>query len=277
MADTAQPAMHPVPAAELGFGCARLLMQLGEAEALNLLAAALEAGIRHVDVARSYGDGRTEAVVGQIARRRRWQMTIVTKAGLAPPNLLSRARRKAAAMTGTHRAAPSSCSFEPSFIRRSVEQSLRSLGTDYLDALLLHDCALTEISDGLRALLMSLKQSGMVRKLGVAASAQDASAIAAAYPGFVDVIQVAAASYNDVKPPAHAQVITHSVFAHDADGQEPGGILRQALSQNAGGVVLFSSSNLSHIRCNASIAQSLRAVSRSQGAAEADWSGRVAS
>ncbi|HYD73248.1 MAG TPA: aldo/keto reductase, partial [Candidatus Binatia bacterium] len=81
MAKTGQLVGQPLRPAELGFGCARLLMRADRKQAAELVETALDAGIRHIDVARSYGDGRTEALVGELARRRRAQMTIVTKAG----------------------------------------------------------------------------------------------------------------------------------------------------------------------------------------------------
>jgi D-threo-aldose 1-dehydrogenase len=273
MVEAAHPAMNAPAAAELGFGCARLLMQLGHAEAANLLDTALDAGIRHVDVARSYGDGRTEAVVGEVARRRRSQMKIVTKAGLFPPGLVSRGLRKAAALVDRDRNAPATRSFDPPRIRRSVEQSLRTLRTDHVDALLLHDCVVSDVSDDLRTLLEALKRSGLVLKVGVATSAKDASAVTASYPDLADVIQIDAASYDELKAPAGAQVITHSVFARRESNCEPAALLRDALVQNGTGVVLFSSTSASHIRWNATIARSLasslppNAKSRSANAA----------
>jgi len=81
------------PSSKLGFGCARLLERAAPRRALTLLEFALDHGISHFDVARSYGDGRAETVIGALAKRRRREMTIVTKAGLAPPTSWARAAR----------------------------------------------------------------------------------------------------------------------------------------------------------------------------------------
>lgn len=239
--------------AQLGYGTARLLMHADKVKAVNLLDAALDAGIRHIDVARSYGDGRAEAVVGEVARRRRPHMTIVTKAGLFPPSLLSRGLRKAFHLTGRARDAAATRSFEPRAIRQSVEQSLRSLKTDYLDALLLHGCRASDISDELRAELAWFKRNDVVRRVGVAGGAIEVSAIAASYPDLADVLQIPAAELDQLQAPMGALIVTHSVFSQECSRQEPVASLDEALARNAGGVVLFSSSNPRHIETNGAL------------------------
>lgn len=242
--------------AQLGFGCARLLTHTDRRKAVELLELALDEGITHIDVARSYGDGRTEGVIGEVAKRRRTHMTIVTKAGLFPPSFLSRARRKAHALAGRICRADASRSFAPQAIRRSVHQSLRCLRTDYLDGFLLHGCCGGDISDDLRATLAGLKCAGIVRRVGMAGEAAEVSAIAARFPDLADVLQVPATQIDELKAPAGAQIITHSVFTRDRANDEP--IINRlsgAMSRNASGVVLFSSSNPHHIRENAKLAR----------------------
>jgi len=45
----------------LGFGCAGLAARLTASESRRLVDVAFDAGVRHFDVARSYGYGRAEA------------------------------------------------------------------------------------------------------------------------------------------------------------------------------------------------------------------------
>jgi D-threo-aldose 1-dehydrogenase len=245
------------PAATLGFGCARLLMQVDRSSAVRLIETALEAGIRHIDVARSYGDGHTEAIIGEASHRRRQEMTIVTKAGLCPPGFISRAGRKIASAVGLKRAAPSTRRFGAHAIRQSVEQSLRALKSDYVDALLLHDCGASQMSDELQSELCAIKQSGKALRIGIAADVETANSIAAAYPRIADILQIEAASMPMLKAPPAALVVTHSILASRRLEIAPARLLGDALHANCGGVVLFSSCNREHIRSNASLAQSL--------------------
>ena len=55
--------------ARLGFGCSGLMARLDRAQSEALLVAAYEAGIRWFDVARSYGYGEAEGVVGRFLAR----------------------------------------------------------------------------------------------------------------------------------------------------------------------------------------------------------------
>lgn len=244
----------------LGFGSARLLTHLDRKSAAALIHVALDCGISHHDVARSYGDGRTEAILGDVAKSRRGEMTIVTKAGLFPPHFVSRALRKAHRLTGRTHDAAARHSFAPGAVRSSLEKSLRALRTDHVDALLLHDCTLEDVSDELKAVLLQARQTGLTKRIGVAAEARQASAIAAAHPEIADIVQVAAGALHSLVPPLGVQVITHSVMASTPSGMRErtwDKKLRDALIANPKGVVLFSSSQAEHIRQNIAIAQDL--------------------
>jgi aryl-alcohol dehydrogenase-like predicted oxidoreductase len=245
--------------ARLGFGCARLLMQLDPKAATALLHSALDAGVSHLDVARSYGDGRTEGVVGEVARTRRAQMTIITKAGLFAPSVFNRALRKAYRFAGRRRDAPARRSFAPHGIALSIEQSVRALRTDYLDVLLLHGCSLDDISDDLKGVLLAAKQKGMTKRLGIATGAAQASAITRAHPEVSEVVQIEAAEAHALDASQAREIITHSIVAGHGESanivwEEK---LRDALRANPRGVVLFSSSRADHIRENAAIADEL--------------------
>ncbi|MFX6040902.1 aldo/keto reductase, partial [Acinetobacter baumannii] len=55
----------------LGFGCAPMLGRVGRKDSLRALAIAYDNGIRHFDVARSYGFGEAEALLGEFLAGKR--------------------------------------------------------------------------------------------------------------------------------------------------------------------------------------------------------------
>src|SRR5450830_1306357 len=137
----------------LGFGCGRLKGGIEKANALRLVHAALDLGIRHFDTAPPYGLGTSESVLGEALKGRQESVTVFTKAGLArpaSPGLMQTARaivkplanripglRKAVLKGIAHRASPAN--FNPDFIAQSFETSLRLLQREQVDCLLLHE------------------------------------------------------------------------------------------------------------------------------------------
>lgn len=267
--------------ARLGFGCANLSRSMSASEALTLLERALDCGISHFDTARMYGSGAAEAMLGQLARRRRAEMTIVSKAGIAARGRAERALGKAAGLLpGLRDPGPFRFGlFAPQQVRRSVETSLRELQTDRLDALLLHESAPADITDELKSLLAELKQQGKIGRIGIATSPEHSAALASLHPELCEIVQI-------VAPPAGAPLpksellIVHSVlgarlsqfvarmrgdpalarrYASEvgADGADPEAAARLFLSyemaRNRGGVVLCSSMRARHIEQNAAL------------------------
>src|ERR1700761_2762894 len=70
----------------LGFGCAPLMGRAGRRDSLKALFAALDAGITFFDTARSYGYGRSEALLGEVLKGRRDSVVVCTKFGILPAN-----------------------------------------------------------------------------------------------------------------------------------------------------------------------------------------------
>lgn len=206
----------------LGFGCAHLPGRLARREALAVLETAFDAGIRHFDVARMYGDGQAEGIVGAFARGRRAELSLVTKAGITPAShgiaarTLRQALHAAPALAtfipaaARDALAPRFGQFAPAQIRDSLEKSLRELQTDYIDALLLHECAPHHVTDELKLTLERLKADGKIKRWGIACLAEPSRALITTHPDLCDVVQVAAAA--DVRPLPDAALIVHSVL-----------------------------------------------------------------
>ena len=127
-----------------------------------MLDAALDAGIVHFDVAPMYGLGLAEAELGRFARAHRDRIIIATKFGIgvtraaraigavqgpirrimqARPAMHEAARSRGAGPdgSGAGRLLYTTTGYDAVAARRSVERSLRALGTDHIDVLLLHD------------------------------------------------------------------------------------------------------------------------------------------
>jgi aryl-alcohol dehydrogenase-like predicted oxidoreductase len=133
---------------ELGLSCNKLGSVVGRAEARALVEAALDAGVTYFDTADSYGEGASEAVLGEVLRSRRDSVVIATKFGLHAGVMVQapRANRK--------------------YILAAVEASLRRLGTDYID---LYQQHYPDDSDLLEETMVALNQlvgEGKVRAIG---------------------------------------------------------------------------------------------------------------
>ena len=169
----------------LGFGCSSIMGRVGRRASLDALARAFEGGVTYFDVARSYGYGRAEKVVGEFLRGRRDQCVVATKVGIEPSlpsyatGVLLPLVRSMAAWTPRIRALSARRSerlsgvskghFDPQFFRRSLDTSLSELGTDYVDILLLHEVAEEDLqSEELVRLLQATVESGRARAIGIA-------------------------------------------------------------------------------------------------------------
>lgn len=178
----------------LGFGCVGLTSHGSIDKAMDTLNAALDSGVSHFDVARLYGFGQAEGILGKFIQGKRDQLTIATKFGLNPPSLpgiragggggggggvrklisIARwmAQKSSIVRKLARRATASSVQrgmFDPADALKSFETSLRELNTEYVDLLLLHECELSDANrDDLVAFLHGEVRRGRVRAFGTA-------------------------------------------------------------------------------------------------------------
>lgn len=247
--------------ARLGFGTSFLPGTLARSEALALLSAAYDSGIRHFDVAPLYGWGAAEELFGAFSAGKS-DLKIVTKAGIAAPSKVARLIAKA---PGLPSARAKFGQFNPGQVSRSLENSLSRLGVEGVDALLLHEAPAALVTDELVGELQRLKQSGKTLKLGLATSATDARAVQARFPDVFDLVQIPVAELGELGS-THSLIVLHSVLGRrlkalaDHVSGDPEladelaqNLLRAALSQSRGGIVLFSSTRPEHVRHNAQL------------------------
>ncbi len=219
----------------LGFGCASLGSRIAPVAGLTALTRAYDEGVTWFDVAPSYGDGQAEVLLGRfLATRRRDEVQVLTKVGIAPPlpsfkaRLMRPAMRMAVAAlpklrTAVRRRRPAATKLRlnAAMIMESLEASLKRLGTDYVDVLALHDATPEETmrDDVLRALETTIA-SGKTRAIAIASSPEAAAAGIAA--GTVYGLAQMGSNVFDhglsrfrASTPRRVDCVTHSVFGHD--------------------------------------------------------------
>jgi aryl-alcohol dehydrogenase-like predicted oxidoreductase len=131
----------------VGLGCNNFGGRLDEQATARVVHAALDAGINFFDTADIYGGGgKSEEYLGRALGERRADVVVATKFGMR--------------MDDDHRGA------RPEYVRAAAEDSLRRLGTDYIDLYQLHTPDPdVPIADTLGA-LNELVQAGKVREIG---------------------------------------------------------------------------------------------------------------
>ncbi len=151
------------PVSEIGFGM--WIVSTGwwgnytEGEALSLMNKALDLGINFFDAADTYGNGKSEELLGKAFEGKRDEIVIATKVGY---NFYDHGESR----TG-QREIPQD--FSPDFISRAVDQALRRLRTDHIDLLQLHNIKMEQIDDdALWQRLETLRAEGKVLAYGAA-------------------------------------------------------------------------------------------------------------
>jgi len=131
----------------VGLGCNNFGGRTDEARSLEVIDAAIDAGINFLDTADIYAGTRSEEIIGRALQGRRDRVVLASKFGMRVDD----------AMPG---------GASPDYVRRAAEDSLRRLRTDVIDLYQLHqpDPA-TPIADTLAA-MDELVQAGKVREIG---------------------------------------------------------------------------------------------------------------
>ena len=156
----------------VGLGCNNFGWRLDADATAKVVHAALDAGVNFLDTADIYGGTKSEEYLGKALRGRREQVVVATKFGMKVDE-----QRQGA---------------KPAYVRQAAEDSLRRLGTDYIDLYQLHQPdAETPIADTLGA-LNELVKAGKVREIGCSnfSAQQIEEAKAAVPPGAARFVSV---------------------------------------------------------------------------------------
>ncbi|WKD51059.1 aldo/keto reductase [Microbulbifer spongiae] len=148
---------------------------------IDAVRASMDSGVTLIDTAPAYGLGRSETLVGEAVKGRRDEVVLATKCGLVWHTdkgnyFLDEDGKKVHRYLGKES------------IFYEAEQSLKRLGTDYIDLYITHwQDSTTPIAETMEALL-TLKKQGKIRAIGISnASVEDFRAYVAA--GQLDAIQ----------------------------------------------------------------------------------------
>lgn len=129
-----------------GVGCNNFGRKLDAERTAKVVHAAVDAGINFFDTADTYGKTKSEEFLGKALGKKRKDVIIATKFGMAIDDDRKGAR--------------------PEYVRSAAEDSLRRLGTDYIDLYQLHTPDETvPIAETLGA-LDELVKAGKVREIG---------------------------------------------------------------------------------------------------------------
>jgi aryl-alcohol dehydrogenase-like predicted oxidoreductase len=193
----------------IGLGCATFVTKsrgVPEREAVAILDAAYDAGVRFFDTARMYAGGRSEELLGEVLADRRDTITILTKGGveMSDPNDVATMRFDASR----------------SALRRHLEESLVRLRTDHVDVFVIHQLDTSRPIEEQMETLAGLRDEGLARAVGFSNFPIDAcrAALATGVPNVVEYSYSLVDGRNvpmlDSTAAAGLHRIAFGVFAH---------------------------------------------------------------
>jgi aryl-alcohol dehydrogenase-like predicted oxidoreductase len=143
-------------------------------ESLKALETACARGVNFFDTADTYGHGESESLVAALLKGRpRAELIVASKAGW-----------------DFYQGGGSRKRFDPDYLTFACGESLKRLGTDYIDLYQLHNPSLEQIQQGEAVgALAALKQAGKIRFIGISVHRED-EALAAVRDGRVDTLQL---------------------------------------------------------------------------------------
>lgn len=219
---------------ELALGC----MSLGteERKAQSVIETALEEGINYFDTADLYDFGENERIVGSALKKVRENVVIATKVGNRWKNNQS------------------SWTWDPSktYIKEQVKQSLKRLGTDYIDLYQLHGGTMEDrIEESIEA-FEELKAEGFIRYYGISSIRPNVIREYVKKSNIVSVMMQY--SLLDRRPEEHAlpllnengiSVVCRGTLAKGILSDKTWGMLSESIKNN--GYMDYSSNELSEL------------------------------
>lgn len=149
---------HGLCVTNIGLGCMGMSEFYGardDAQSLETLNRALDLGVTFLDTAETYGLGHNEELIARLVTERgRDAVTIATKFGI---------RRESGAYAR-------GISNDPAYIRNACEDSLRRLGTDYIDLYYIHRIETDRPIEEPMDTLSKLVSEGKIGHIGICES-----------------------------------------------------------------------------------------------------------
>ncbi len=248
------------PTSAIGLGCGRLVGRDGLRASSAIVEAALDLGIRHFDVAPSYGMGTAEEVLGVVLGSVP-DITITTKVGIPRPKyargralvrrvakpVLDRRPSLKSFARGIRRSQPGvdrpPFTFSDETIRRSLDQSLEKLRRHSVDVLLLHEPLPSDLNADTTHCLERLAGEGLFSAYGVGIDVcsqrwrEFGSIWQSRWPGSAVGEYRGAVTY-----------VFHGVVRYAASNESPGAAVRAAVEGAPGSVLLVSASTPRRLR-----------------------------
>lgn len=181
--------INPIGLGTNAVGGHNLFPNLDEKAGKGLVAEAIDSGINFIDTAYVYGLGRSEELVGQVIAEKNAREKVVL------------------ATKGAHKLINGEMVFDnsPSFLKETVEASLKRLQTDYIDVFYIHFPDDKTPKDEAVGALKKLKDAGKIRAIGVS-NFSLAQIKEANKDGYLDVIQ---SEYNLLKRSAEEELLPY--------------------------------------------------------------------
>jgi aryl-alcohol dehydrogenase-like predicted oxidoreductase len=155
--------LNDLTVSDMGLGCMGMSAFYGtsdEGEAIRTIHRAIELGCTFLDTAEMYGPYKNEELVGKALQGRRDEVVLATKFGIRHAPTDDEPNRRV--IDGT-----------PENVRRSIEGSLKRLGTDHVDLYYQHRIdPNTPIEETVGA-MAELVQEGKIRHIGLSEAAPD--------------------------------------------------------------------------------------------------------
>ncbi len=183
----------------LAYGCAPIMGRYGKKESQYILETGFDLGVRHFDVARSYGYGEAESLLGNFIKGKQENLTIATKFGVLPSRkakLLSFA--KPFVRPFIRHKIPTSDEvlfnnpniIDEHLLSDSLKQSLYALNVDKIEMLLIHEPNSNWIMpDNLVDALSHLIETGVISDWGISGYFNSMDSLLKLNPNFSNKIQ----------------------------------------------------------------------------------------
>lgn len=235
----------------LAFGTASLHHLPTSRDRQNLLAEAADLGFSHFDASPYYGFGISEHELGRFFRHDRGETTVASKVGLFPPG----GRTSSTLVTWSRKAAGKLVpalsrgvvDWSVSAAEKSLEQTLRILGRDYVDILFLHEPAPESFDANLfLRWLADQRQAGKIRYWGLAGPLER----------FATWMNQPVAEVLQVRDGADALALaragrepqfTYGSISSAASALTAAEAIRAGLARNPRGSVVVSTRNIQHL------------------------------